>query len=235
MLQENTPISHLVEFTSGAPIGAFLYTLTDEDGLVVNGLEDEVISLAPGAVSATISIPALANLVSKPVFERRTITWTYPITSGTVVGSFSYSLQKTVPFPVTSDGVRVLLGVTDKEIPDAHVDLLGAYVAFQTLFEDDTVLEDFETAGDYTSLQITRAIEALAALKLLPTLQLSLARRLNSGTNEYERWNRIDWEGLRGSIEQIITDTVILIDPTLEFGVLPIFTLAIRVDPYTGV
>lgn len=235
MLEQNTPFSHLVEFTSGAPTGVFSYSLYDEDNIIVDGIEDEEIAITPGQVSATITIPASANMVSKPWFERRKIVWTYSTTSGVVADSMSYSIRKAVPFPVTTEGVRVLLGVSDVEILDEHIDLLSAYFAFTELFDDDSVLDEFEISGDLTAFKITRAIEAVAALQLLPTLQLALARRKDSGTNQYERWNRIDWLALRASLDAIVFETVLLIDPTGALDFFPIFQLSIRTDPFTGV
>lgn len=234
MLESNTLFSHLVEFTSGAPTGVFSYSLFNEDGDIVGGIEDETISLSPGAVSVVIDIPASANTVAKPVFERRTIVWEYDTTSGTVADNYSYSLRRAVPFPVTTEGVRALLGISEVEIPDYRIDLMAAYLAYTSMFEDDSVLTPYETTGDYTAFKITRGIEALAALYLLPTLQLALAKRKDSGTNQYERWNKIDWFELRGSLDNIVTESVILVDPTLEFDFIPIFTLAIRTDPFTG-
>lgn len=234
MLEENTPFSHLVEFTSGVPTGVFSYTVYDEDNAIVDGLEDEEIAIGLGAVSVTITIPAGSNTVSKPLFERRTIVWTYPTSAGIVTDSISYSIRKAVPFPVTTEGVRILLGISSQEIPDERIDLLAAYIAFSELFTDASILEDYETTGDSTSFKITKAIEAVAAIQLLPTLQLALARRKDSGTNQYERWNRIDWMGLKASLDMIVTEALLLVDPTLEFDFLPVFTLSIRTDPLTG-
>src|SRR5213595_2978633 len=116
MQRELTPFTQIVEFASGSPTGAFSYSVYDDDGNIVNSLENVVISLGMGAVSARIDVSAADNTVSKPLFETRTITWTYPTASGTVNGSTSYVIQKIIPFPATPEGVRQLLGVTEKEI-----------------------------------------------------------------------------------------------------------------------
>jgi hypothetical protein len=233
--RELTPFTHIVEFASGSPTGAFSYSVTDEDGNYVNGLQDIIISLGIGAVSARIDVPANANTVSKPLFETRTISWTYPTASGTINGSFSYVIQKTIPFPATPEGVRQLLGVTDKEIPDDRIDLMGSYLKFREPFDDpDVALLPYMTSGDADSYRITRAIEAMAALEVLPTLQLALARRLDTGTNSYERWNRIDWERLAARLNGMVYEAITIIDPLLELVISPIFVLSTRTDPLTG-
>ena len=235
MQRELTPFTHIVEFASGAPTGAFSYSLYDDEGNIVDGIEDIVVSLGIGTISARIDIPAISNTVSKPLFETRTITWTYPTASGTVNGSISYVIQKAIPFPATPEGVRQLLGVTDAEIPDDRIDLLGAYLKFREPFSDpDTSLVPFYISGDEDAYKITRAIEALAALEVLPTLQIALASRFDSGTNSYERWNKIDWDGIAEKLMGYVQAAIVIVEPTLEFAISPIFVLSTRTDPLTG-
>jgi hypothetical protein len=235
MQRELTPYTHIVEFASGSPSGAFSYSVYDDDGNIVNGLENEIVTLGVGAVSARIDVPAAANAVSKPIFETRTITWTYPTNSGTVNGSHSYVIQKAIPFPATPEGVRQLLGVTESEIPDENIDLMGAYLAFRRPMTDpDASLAPYVISGDEDSYRITRAIEAMAALEVLPTLQIALAKRFDSGTNSYERWNKIEWDNLQAKLAGLVYEATILVDPLLELAINPIFVLSIRDDPLTG-
>lgn len=235
MQRELTPFTHIVEFTSGIPTGAFTYSLYDDEGNIVDSIEDVEISLGIGAISARIDIPAASNTVSKPYFETRLITWTYPTASGTVNGSISYVIQKAIPFPATPEGVRQLLGITASEVPDDRIDILGAYLAFRKPMTDpDAALLPYLTSGDETAYLITRAIEALAALETLPSLQIALAKRFDSGTNSYERWTKIDWQMLEDRLIGYVQEAIIIIDPTLEFAVSPIFVLSTRTDPLTG-
>lgn len=235
MHRELTPFTHVVEFASGSPSGAFSYSVTDEDGNIVNGLQNVVVSLGVGAISARIEVPASANAVSKPLFEVRTISWTYPTNNGQVNGSKNYVVQKAIPFPATPEGVRQLLGITDDEIPDDRIDIMGAYLKFREPFDDpDAALLPYMTSGDADSYRITRAIEAMAALEILPTLQLALARRLDTGTNSYERWNRIDWERLAARLNGMVYEASIIVEPLLVLAINPIFVLSTRNDPLTG-
>lgn len=234
MQLENTPFSYLVEFSTGTPTGVFTYSVTDDEGNPVAGLNNVEVTPPAGAVSTLIQIPQVANTLTKPLFEGRTISWFYTTVLGAVNGSHSYQIQKRVPFPCTAEGVRTKLGVDANELPDERIDLLMSYIEFNSLFLDG--LDAYTLSGDATALKITNAIEAVAALKILPTLQLSLARRLTNGTNEYERWNKIDWELLRADLEQIVYDITVLIDPTQVYQTSAIFTLAVRTpDPLTGV
>jgi hypothetical protein len=232
VINERAPFSYLVEFDTGTPLGAFSYSLYDEDGNIVTGMLNLQVTPASGAVSILIQIPAAANVLTKPLFEGRLISWSYATALGAVNGSYEYTIRKRVPFPVTTDGVRTKLGIDITEMPDDRIDLLMAYVSFTEQFAGG--LAAYETSGDATALKITQAIEALAALSLIDSLQLSLAKRLTSGTNEYERFSKIDWEALRARLSQLVYDTSILVDPTLVYSAPVIFALAVRTDPYTG-
>lgn len=234
MQLENTPFSYLVEFDTGAPLGVFSYSLYDDNGDPVIGIHNVQVTPAAGSVSTLIQIPTVANVLTKPLYEGRTIAWYYTTALGAVNGSFSYTVQKRVPFPVTAEGVRIKLGLDAKELPDDRIDLLLAYVKFKERFTSINI-DDLAFNGDSTSLKIMNAIEAMAALTIMPSLQLSLAKRLTSGTNEYERWNKIDWESLAAQLEKIIYDVTVLIDVTQVYTATDIFTLAVRTDPFTGV
>lgn len=233
MLLENTPFSYLVEFSTGTPTGVFSYSLSDDEGNPVAGITNVEVTIPTGGISTLIQIPQVANTLTKPLFEGRTISWFYPTSGGVVNGSYSYQIQKRVPFPCTYEGVRTKLGIDTNEIPDERIDLLMSYIEFNELFTNG--LDAYTLTGDATSLKITNAIEAVAALKLLPTLQLSLAKRLSSGTNEYERWTKIDWDVLRADLEQLVYNVTVLIDPDQVYLADVIFTLGIRSpDPFTG-
>jgi hypothetical protein len=233
MQYENTPFSYLVEFDTGTPLGVFSYSLTDDDGNPVAGLNNIQVQPENGAVSVLIQIPSQANTLTKPLLEGRTISWFYTTSLGVVNGSHRYTIQKRVPFPVTEEGVRTKLGIDKTEMPDERVDLLGAYVTFKEAFESIDI-DDYAYTGDTMTLKVTNAIEAMAALRLLPSLQISLAQRLNSGTNEYQRFAKVDWDLIRADLEQLVYDTSVLIDVNLVYGASAVFGLTVRTDPYTG-
>lgn len=229
---ENSPFSYLVQFDTGTPLGDFSYSLYDDNGDPVAGIQNQIVTPGVGAVSVLIQIPPQANTLTKPLFEGRTLTWFYTTALGPVNGSYGYTIQKRVPFPVTAEGVRTKLGIDDTEVPDNRINLLASYVEFAEAVPDIAL---HENDGSSMSLKITDAIEAIAALKLLPTLQISIAKRLTSGTNEYERFSKIDWAMLADQLGQIVYDVSVLISPTLVYSSTDVFTLAVRTDPFTGV
>lgn len=232
MIVENTPFSYLVQFDTGTPLGVFSYSLYDDEGNIVASIQNQEITPDIGAVSVLVEIPNVANTLTKPLLEGRVLTWQYTTALGAVNGSYGYTIQKRVPFPVSTEGVRTKLGVDITELPDDRIDLLTAYVEYNAGFEDG--LDNYTFGGDLAALRITNAIEALAALKLLPSLQISLARRLTSGTNEYERFSKIDWTLLAAELQATVDSATVLIDESQVYGATAIFTLGVRTDPFTG-
>lgn len=234
MIRAGAPYAYEIDFGTGTPTGAVVYSVLGNDGLALAGLEE--LSLAPteGALSLVITVPGTANTVSTPLFERRRIVWSYPTVKGVVNGDHLYRVEKLVPFPVSEAGVREKLGLADHELADEKVDLLLAYADFGSRFD----LTTYEASGDYASLLISHAIEALAALSVLPTLQLGVAKRETSGTNEYERFASIDWETLERELVTHIDRAVFVLDPPADAVSLgyTAFSVATRAsDPLTGV
>lgn len=233
MLESGSKFAHLIQFTHGAPTSDLDYTLYNQDG-------DEVLSasvaVSSNQVSHLVEIAGSNNILSKPMFEQMKLEWSYTTATQAVTESVSYTIVARIPFPVTNDGVRKLLGVDRSELPDDDIDLLAAYMTFQANFLDPATLAIHEDAGTLIAYRVTGAIEAVAALAIFPTLQIRLPKKYDSGTSAYERWTTIDWALLYSGIASKISDALVLVDPTLDiFPVTDIFTLSDRgTDAITG-
>lgn len=234
MVWVGTPYAHEIEFSTGLPTGAVLYSVLGNDGLPMAGYDDVSVTPDADALSLVVIVPGTANTVSTPYFESRTLTWSYTTANGLVFDQISYRVEKPVPFPATADGVRAKLGVQPKELPNANIDLQLAYAGFSAAFETGA-LDAYEGTGDYSNMLITNAIEAKAALMALPTLQLAAAKSENSGTNEYVRFSDIDWAMLEASLnDHINRATDLVVPPEDELAGITIFFAVSRPDPLTG-
>lgn len=193
-MRSGTAFTHLVEFV-GAVDGDLTWTLTDAaGGAVSNG----TISPATGAVSAVIAVPALDNTLG--VGERlgaRELAWSYSVASVTQTGFAQYRLEARIPFAVTAEGVRTKLGLGDiDDLRDEEIPLMRTYLTFEDRVGAVALAA---VSGDLATLLVVDALEAGAALLLLPTLQVRVAAKESSGTNQYAR-GKIDWETLRGEL-----------------------------------
>lgn len=130
--------------------------------------------------------------------------------------------------------MRRKLGVEEHELSNEAIDLVGAYGRFRGQVTSAS-LDALRDAGDYPALVICDAIEALAAIWVIPALQISLAAKESSGTNQFHR-AAIDWGIIRAQLDQYVAEGYQMVDPVLDpsanFGSLLI--AVVRPDPVTG-
>lgn len=221
--------THLVTFEDGAPAGNISWALHRLDGTEIAA---GAVVPGVGAVSAVITVPAVNNQLSAGALRNlRELTWSYPTAAGVLLGMIEYTIEGRVPLPASVAGVREKLGVTASDLPDAEIDLLGAYWELQTK-GDIASFENLETAEAQI---VASGLEALAALLLLDTLQIRIAQRESSGTNEYAR-GKIDWSALRARLQATVDKAIDLLNPieagTAGYGA--VFLLATGPDDFTG-
>jgi hypothetical protein len=199
------PFARLVEFSTGAPTGALVYSLTDDAGTVV---DSGSITINAGDVSNLIVIDGAHNTISG-LFAGRTLAWHYTTATGLVTDRTTYRVDSVIPFPVSCDGSRDKLGVDNTELPDDLLDMLLAYSDISQLLDPTQA-----PAGSRTALLVTHAIEAQAVLRCLPILQVTLASRESSGTNSFQRYDTIDWNNLESYLYAYIARAQNEIAPT---------------------
>lgn len=234
MILSGTPFSYQIEFSTGLPTGAVTYSLLGNDGVALAGYSGLTLTPTTGALSITITIPATAHTVSTPLFETRTLVWSYNTAAGAVSGRYKYRVEKDIPFSVSEAGVRTKLGLGPTDIPDANIDLLKAYSDFLSQYASGSFTA-YETSGDRNALVVSDAIEATAALAVIPWMQLAVAKKESSGTNTYERFGNIDWDILRASLDNYIKAANDLVTPINDPATLPLIFIAVsRADPLTG-
>ena len=206
------PFAHRIEFRSGQPTGAISWQLLGNTG---NTLVSQSFTPEPGSVSALIVVAGTYNTCSRPLFEARTLVYSYQTPDAVVSDRIAYRVERPIPFPVSPRGVRSKLGIEDHELPNDQIDLVSAYAEFSELFDSDTLVVQ-ETAGDRTTILCIHAIEAMAGLAALPALQLRVAQRENSGTNEFQRYTSVDWERIERDLAAHIERAKVALDPAYD-------------------
>jgi hypothetical protein len=120
-----------------------------------------------------------------------------------------YDVEAFLPFGIARDGVRTKLGLVKSELEDDEIDLVTSYLEFQSVASTTLVTDT------YIKLLVRHAVEALAALKLLPSLQVKLAQKEVSGVSQYQR-AKIDWEELAAYLNSLIAAGYTAINPDLD-------------------
>lgn len=192
--------------TSADGLAALTWTLVDgAEATVTSG---SVIPEA-GAISVDITVLATHNtLLPGAMLGDRELSWQFE-------GDYDlhrYRLEASIPFGVSPEGVRQKLGLSAADLSDAEIPLLKAYLTFQSRV-GSTLLA--AVTDDLTILTVTDAIEAGAALAVLPTLQVRVAEKESSGTNQFARGS-IDWAALAGVLAALVSEGEGLVNPALE-------------------
>ncbi|WP_156930373.1 hypothetical protein [Sphingomonas jaspsi] len=226
------PLSQLVEFDQGFPDGDILWSLLDARGLTV---ASGSVTPAADSVSAIIFVSGDDNTIEPGLLASpRELAWVYTAGGMVVNGRRRYRLEAFLPLGLSEDGVRRKLGVEPHELGDEAIDLVGAYGRFRETVGADN-LTAVELAGGHDALLVCDAIEAFAAISLIPSLQVSLAAKEASGTNQFQRAT-INWQLIRAQLEGYISDGTLAaapeLDPTLNTGAL--LVVVVRDDPVTG-
>lgn len=206
-MKSGLPRTIIVSFEAGTPDGDISYLLsTGTTGMLTPGA---------GAVSVTIPVPPLENtLPAGELFGYREASWSYTTGGVTVTGSERWTLEGNIPFGATCDGARAKLGLDiAADLPDDQIPLVRSYFKFQAEVGEAT-LAALETGTAYQRMLICDAIEATAALALLPTMQVRLAKSETSGTNTYVRQD-IDWKLLANQLEGFIAEALAASAPNI--------------------
>lgn len=231
-MRAGTTLTQLVEFSEGFPDGDISWELLNARGIQV---ASGVVTPAADSVSAVITVSAAENAIEADTLASpRELNWSYTLGGLIQTGRLRYRLEAFLPLGLSEEGVRRKLGLEEHELADADIDLVGAYGRFQeTVGEDD--LDQVEIDGGHPALLACDGIEALAALALVPTLQIKLAAKESSGTNQFQR-NKIDWDALCTQLQTFVDEAYEAVnpqyDPSADFGSL--LTVVVREDPVTG-
>lgn len=217
-MMQSIPFHHTVEFTTSIP-SVVNWWLKDSSGNELAAGSNDVL---PDAISTTIEIPATHNELPQGVYsDYRRLYWSYDGNAGRV----QYEVRSELPFGVSEDGVRNKLGVPEHNLTDAEIDLVSAYYKLPDLTFVPTTAQ---------SLAIRHAIEATAALELLPTMPLRIAQKESSGTDQYTR-GKIDWDAIEDQLRGYIRAGLLVIDPSTAFTGSALFTLSRIPDRFSGV
>lgn len=227
-MRSGRAFTQLIEFTHGNPTTAINWAVSDIFG---DTLDSGDFVPDTGAVSAILTVSGASNLLTAPALVGgRELVWSYFVDGVAYGGEARYTLEAPVPFPVTPQGVRDKLGAEAHELSDDAIPLMDAYLELANTLAIDDYLE-----GTSREIRlITNALEAMAGLAVLPTLQLRLAASEDSGTNAYARFSKVDWDSLEGHLRGYLAAVSTELGVAVAAGTGLFTTAGPSVDPITG-
>lgn len=229
LVRAGYPLTVPILFNEGRPDGDLTYAVTAPDGSV---LDSGAVTPAADAVSINLQIPGdVHSLDEGEVLGYRDLTWSFELGGVLKVFDLRYTLEGRLPFGVSPDGVRAKLGVDKVDLPDSDISLAKAYLSFRKVVGAERLL-----TVSPLDIEVADAIEAQAALYLIPSMTVRVAAKQSSGTDQFQR-QKIDWEALATYLGSTVTAGYIAVDPnydeTAGYGGLFIVATA-GVDRLTG-
>jgi len=218
-------------FDSGHPEGPVSWRLLGSTGVM---LASGSVAVPAEAVSLSLTIASEYNtLTPGSLISSRDLEWSYSVAGSQLNGEVRYSVEARPPYGASNDGVRAKLGVAVQDLPDSDISLIRSYINFRDLVGAD---ELSTVADEARQVAIADAIEAQAALNLIPTMAVRIAASEDSGTNAFKR-QTVDWGAVAEALSGIINSGVLAVlpnyDPMASAGAL--FILATpSTDPFTG-
>lgn len=219
-----------VLFSSGHPDGNVSWHLYGPTGAEI---ASGTVTVPADALSINLPIASVHNTLDPgALISSRDFEWSYTVDNALVNGAQRYSIEARAPYGAANDGVRTKLGVEPKDLPDSDISLIRAFIGFR-----DTVTADLlvNVTDEADLLRVRDAIEAQAALNLIPTMAVRVAASEDSGTNAYKR-QAVDWGAVADSLTAIITDGILVVNPLYDLSPTgALFILATpTTDPLTG-
>ena len=213
--------------------GTATWIVRGQDGTIIGGLGGTLTGLTDS--SCTITILAAHNAIATGLrFEKRTV-----IVRGTV-GGFPfemhqlYRLSPWLNLTVTCDSVRTFVGLDASELPDADIDILGAYYRFADQV-GDAVLATALATGTFEEQLANNAVKGWAVYRAIPGLRQRVAKQESDGTRQFQRFN-IDFVQLETDAYYQVTLGLRQFIPTFnDASSMPFFLVTSPTDPVSGV
>jgi len=229
IVRAGTAVTFPILFSIGKPDGNVDYKIYDPSGLVLGSGQ---IVVPADAVSVLLQVDANKNLLAAgALLSYRDVEWSYVVGGQVQNGEARYTVEARLPFGVSADGVRAKLGVDKTDLPDSDISLAKAFLAFR-----DVVTPEALATVATDDVAVTEAIEAQAALALIPTMAVRVATKESSGTNQFQR-QAIDWDTVATYLQSIISAGYLTVVPTYDetasFGSL-LLVVTPAVDAITG-
>jgi len=207
-----------------------LATVRDSDGVAITGLLDVVLDVT--STSTTLTIPASDNAVEVgKSHDVRFVVVTFFYGGAQYQVQKFYRLTPFIPMTVTPEDARREIGLDRSELPDADIDLLGAY--FKLAADRGATFTDAMTDGTEKALAANQAIAVMALLALVNSLQFRAAIKLKSENSAFERMNEFDIGLIRTRLGQRLTSLLDVVEETVDTG-RPSFVVTAPTDVITG-
>ena len=217
------------DYVVADPSSLAVLKVRKRDGSVVH---TETIANPTGSV-LNFTVPDTVNTLSgSNTNELRSASLEFVVNSKPHLLVHHYKVSQYLPFTVTAQTVRTLLGLSYEELEDYEVDLLAAYYALEnksgTTFTTAFTTEGFK--GDQANL----AVCYQAAIDIAISLPQRIAQKNDEEKASFQRLSKLDPYKLIASLDTKLAEILDSLQTEVTVGS-ALFVVSQPTDAFTGV
>lgn len=213
-------------------VGSVTYTLLDNQNVAISGQTSIVVTTTASTTNVVLNIGAAYNIKSSlKDFENRTIHL-----KGTVGGKpfairSRYRLIDSALLILDPNNVRVILGVSDSELPDEDIDVFISYFKYANKYGD--TFKNAFSQGDISALYAESVVYLETAINAVPALRLKVAQTESDGVVRFSRFTNIDWDSLLADLKSKLEEALLTVGVSTEETIVGGF-LGSSIDYFPG-
>lgn len=216
------------DYVVADPSSVATLTIRKRDGSIVH---TESITNPTGS-TLSFTIPASVNTLSgSNTNELRSASLVFTVGGKVQMLVHHYKVSQYLPFTVTAQSVRTLLGLSYEELEDYEVDLLAAYYNLEnksgTTFTTAFTTEGFK--GDQANL----AVCYQAAIDIAISLPQRIAQKNDEEKASFQRLSKLDPYKLIASLDTKLAEILDSLQTEVVVGS-ALFVVSQPTDAFTG-
>lgn len=188
----------------------------------------------PTGSQLVFAIPSVTNtLTGSNTNEARLANLSYTSGGFNRLLEMTYKVTQFIPFTITAQSVRALLGLSYEELEDEEVDLISAYYALVNS-NGTTFTTAFTTEG-YKGDQANKAVCLQCAIDLALSLPQRIAQKTDEEKASFQRATKFDPYKLTAGLKVQLAETLESLAAEQTIGSATVFVVSQPTDPFTGV
>lgn len=182
--------------------GSVTWSLRDHTGALMSGMTN--VSLPSSDTTLLVEVPAAANEIAPGrQFEKRSISIKGLAEGQPFVAGAQYRITPWLNHSVTTSQIWAFIGTDAGELPEADIDITGAYFSLAEMVGETQLVEAL-SSGSKLEQRANDAIKGMAVLRVLPGVRQRLLKRAEDGTLKAERF-AIDFNQLAADATALVT------------------------------
>jgi hypothetical protein len=206
------------------------YTLYGQDGEPLAA--DVAVPVGPVATEVRIVTDPSTDARTLRI-EKRTMVVSWKVAGVPYSQRIVYRLSAFLNHTVTPDQIRSYLGVDARDLKDAEIDLIEAFLAAEERFTPE-LLDVALAQGGIVEQRANDAILYLAALRVIPSLQLRVAQEERDGPIGFTRQVVRDFSALEAKTRELLAEAVATVSTVNAVETYNLMALSQPTDPITG-